>query len=170
MRPNLFSILAASAVGFQAGALFMILVRAPRSEAAPPDKTAAVLYASPPVGGLRPVATVPAYVVDSPSLVLSGMSSRSGSIFAPGETLLVHFTAPPLPRDAWAGVIPSHIDHGDEAVNDQHDVEYEYLEGRTSGTLQLHAPTTPGSYDIRLNSTDAGGIELASVTFEVAGD
>lgn len=168
MRPNLFSILAATAVGFQAGALFMVLVRSPRSEAAPPQSTV-VVQPTDVVGGLRPVPTVPAYVVDAPSLTLSGMSSRSGSMFAPGETIFVHFNAPPLPRDAWAGVIPSQIDHGDESVNDQYDVEYQYLEGRTSGTLELHAPTTPGRYDIRLNSTDAGGVELASVTFEVAG-
>jgi hypothetical protein len=59
------------------------------------------------------------------------------------------------------------VPHGSEATNDQHDVEYRYLSGNTSGTLSFSAPEQPGSYDIRLHDTDGGGTEIASVTFTV---
>ncbi|THB63190.1 MAG: hypothetical protein D6E12_17460 [Desulfovibrio sp.] len=90
--------------------------------------------------------------------------------FAPGELITCYFTAPAdLPQDAWFGLIPSDVPHGDEATNDQHDTWYEYVSGRTEGNIQVYAPDTPGSYDIRLNYSDGGGAELASVTFTVGG-
>ena len=86
----------------------------------------------------------------------------------PGETLRVYFTAPgTLPDNAWIGLIPSKIPHGDEGVNDQHDIAYKYLSGKTSGVMEFQAPDEPGSYDFRLNESDDGGKELASVSFEV---
>ncbi len=88
--------------------------------------------------------------------------------YTPGESITVTFTAPAgLPTSAWVGVIPSSVAHGSEAVNDQNDVSYQYLEGRTSGTLYFTAPTTPGSFDLRMNSSDDSGKELTSVTFTV---
>ena len=88
--------------------------------------------------------------------------------FAPGETITLNFTAAPdLPQNAWVGLIPSATPHGDEAVNDQYDTAYEYVSGRASGQMTFAAPTTPGSYDFRLNYSDTGGAELASVTFMV---
>jgi hypothetical protein len=88
--------------------------------------------------------------------------------FAPGEEILVYFTAPSwYPAGAWVGLIPSEVPHGDEAVNDENDVDYQYLEGQTSGVLTFTAPETPGSYDLRMNDNDQDGKEVASVTFEV---
>jgi len=88
--------------------------------------------------------------------------------FAPGDQVDVRFQAPPgLSERAWAGVIPSDVPHGDEATNDANDVDYRYLEGRTSGVLSFTAPEEPGSYDVRLNTGDSGGVEIASVTFTV---
>lgn len=88
--------------------------------------------------------------------------------FAPGEAITLHFTAPPgLPTNAWIGIIPSDIPHGDESVNDQHDISYKYLDGMTSGTMPFTAPTTPGTYDFRMHDTDSGGVELKSATFTV---
>ena len=88
--------------------------------------------------------------------------------FAPGESAVVHFTAPgSWAADAWIGIIPSNIAHGNEAVNDQHDVSYQYLNKRTSGDLIFAVPTKPGAYDFRLNDTDANGSEAASVSFTV---
>ena len=72
-----------------------------------------------------------------------------------------------LSTSAWAGVVPSDVPHGSESTNDQHDVQYRYLEGKTSGTLSFDAPETPGSYDVRLHDTDGGGTEIASVSFTV---
>jgi Mg-chelatase subunit ChlD len=88
--------------------------------------------------------------------------------YKPGDTITASFEVPEgLPANAWAGVVPSDVPHGSEATNDQHDVEYRYLSGNTSGTLSFSAPEQPGSYDIRLHDTDGGGTEIASVTFTV---
>ncbi|MEW5722996.1 MAG: hypothetical protein AB1896_07815 [Thermodesulfobacteriota bacterium] len=90
------------------------------------------------------------------------------AVSAPGESLKVQFVAPAgLPRDAWVGVIPAEVPHGSESQNDNYDLAYQYLEGRTEGTLVFAAPAKPGKYDFRLNSSDNNGQELASVTFEV---
>jgi hypothetical protein len=78
----------------------------------------------------------------------------------------VRFAAPRYPNDAWIGVIPSEIAHGSEPVNDQHDVSYQYLSGRTSGEMTFAAPQK-GRWDLRLHTTDSGGVETASVSFVV---
>ena len=89
--------------------------------------------------------------------------------FSPGETIRVRYSAPPhLPRTAWIGIIPSHIPHGSEEQNDEHDIEYKYLEGIPASTLVFNAPLEPGSYDFRMHDTDDNGRELWSVTFKVA--
>jgi hypothetical protein len=74
-----------------------------------------------------------------------------------------------LKSNAWIGIVPSQIAHGSEATNDQHDIAYQYLQNRTSGTMNFTAPTTPGSYDIRFHDTDDNGVELAFVSFAVGG-
>lgn len=90
--------------------------------------------------------------------------------FTPGEEIRVHFTAPEgLPDNAWVGIIPSNIPHGNEAVNDQHDITYQYLKGRTSGALIFQAPNQPGNWDLRMHDTDNNGQEIASVSFVVGG-
>jgi hypothetical protein len=86
--------------------------------------------------------------------------------FATGEAMTVHFEVPEgLSSRAWAGIIPSEIPHGDEATNDQHDLSYQYLTRRTEGTLGFSAPSSEGSFDVRLHDSDGGGSEIASVTF-----
>jgi len=90
--------------------------------------------------------------------------------YTPGESIAVMFTAPPgLPSNAWVGIIPSSVPHGSETTNDQNDIAYKYLQGNTSGTLTFTAPTTPGNYDLRLNSSDNNGTELTYVSFTVSG-
>jgi len=112
------------------------------------------------------VASVSFEVVDvMPKLMLERTSFRAG------ETIVVAFTAPAAyPNNAWVGVIPSHVPHGDEAVNDQHDLAWQYLGGQTGGVLEFAAPYEPGSYDLRMHDSDVDGAEVASVTFEVASD
>jgi hypothetical protein len=106
--------------------------------------------------------------------VSAGAPSSSASLklsaysVAPGESIAVTFTAPAeLATNAWIGIIPSWVGHGSEATNDQYDLSYQYLSGKTSGTLYFSAPTTPGSYDFRMHDTDNSGKELTSVTFTV---
>lgn len=89
--------------------------------------------------------------------------------YRPGEQIKVTFTAPATyHRSAWIGIIPSSVPHGSEATNDQHDVAYKYLEGMTSGTFYFTAPSTPGSYDMRMHDTDSNGSEVSSVSFTVS--
>ena len=92
------------------------------------------------------------------------------SSFTPGEIIKVTFVAPAtFPSNAWVGIIPSDVPHGDETVNDKYDIEYNYLSNMTSGSLTFTAPVTPGSYDLRMHDTDDGGVEVTYVTFEVTG-
>ncbi|WP_459925856.1 hypothetical protein, partial [Desulfatiferula olefinivorans] len=89
-------------------------------------------------------------------------------LYSPGEAITVSFNAPNNFADnAWIGIIPSHIQHGSEAVNDSHDLAYQHLKKRTSGTLTFKAPSTEGSYDFRMHDTDSNGREVASVSFTV---
>jgi hypothetical protein len=91
------------------------------------------------------------------------------TVYEPGQTVTVSFKVPEgLSTNAWAGVVPSHVPHGSEATNDQHDLQYRYLSGKTSGTFNFTAPEQSGSYDIRLHDTAGNGNEIASVTFTVS--
>ena len=76
------------------------------------------------------------------------------------------FTAPKLPDDAWIGIVPVEIPHGDEAVNDSHDTSYAHLGGRTNGNITLPNPGL-GTWTLRLHDTDNNGRELTHVVFEV---
>ncbi len=90
--------------------------------------------------------------------------------FMPGEKANVHFTAPStFDGNAWIGIIPSKVPHGSEEENDKHDLAYQYLNKKVSGTLVFNVPTEPGSYDFRMHDTDSDGKEVASVTFTVKG-
>lgn len=90
--------------------------------------------------------------------------------YQPGEKIQVHFKAPAsFPGNAWVGIVPSHVPHGKESVNDQHDLAYQYLSKKTEGTLIFTAPTKPGMYDFRMNDSDGSGKEVAAIQFSVGG-
>ena len=94
--------------------------------------------------------------------------SLEKTTFSPGETIILTFQAPPtLPRNAWIGIVPSHIPHGDESTNDDNDMGYNYISNRATGTMEFTAPDKPGSYDFRMHDTDSSGKELTHITFEV---
>ncbi len=103
------------------------------------------------------------YFAHSQSLKIDNYSVK------PGASISVYFSAPSTFADnAWIGIIPSNIQHGSEAVNDKHDVAYEYLKKRTSGSIRFKAPTKEGNYDFRMHDTDNNGKEVASVSFTVS--
>jgi len=84
--------------------------------------------------------------------------------FATGEKIPVHFTAPDIyPNNSWVGIIPADVEHGSRSVNDQHDVQYLYLSGKTEGVLHFN-PLPAGKWTARLNAFD---IETTSIDFEV---
>ncbi len=90
------------------------------------------------------------------------------TFYAPGEQIRVHFTAPNgLAEDAWIGILPATIPHGNEARNDKHDLAFQYLKGRSTGTLTFIAPSEFGDYDFRMHDTDNSGQEIASISFAV---
>ncbi|MBL6891828.1 MAG: hypothetical protein ISR22_07270 [Candidatus Poseidoniaceae archaeon] len=92
--------------------------------------------------------------------------TTSKSTYTIDEGIDFSFTAPKLPDDAWIGIVPVAIPHGDEAVNDSHDISYEYLRGRTNGDITLPNPGL-GTWTLRLHNTDNNGRELTHVVFEV---
>ncbi|GEM_PF-924809 len=92
--------------------------------------------------------------------------TTSKSTYTIDEGIDFSFAAPKLPNDAWIGIVPVAIPHGDEAVNDSHDTSYEYLGGRTKGDIILPNPGL-GTWTLRLHNTDNNGRELTHVVFEV---
>lgn len=107
--------------------------------------------------------TVVAHDVSDVSLELDKTS------YGPGEEIQVSYTAPDtLPLDAWIGLVPSPIAHGDSGAVDAHDVDFEYLSGVPEGILTLTAPSEPGDYDVRMfDSAVTDGKEITFVTLKV---
>ncbi len=96
-----------------------------------------------------------------------GIELKMGkSSFQSTESIDFTFIVPELPDDAWIGIVPAEIPHGDEAVNDEHDSSYKFLEGRTRGAFSLPSPG-PGQWTLRLHDTDLNGRELAYAAFTV---
>lgn len=116
-------------------------------------------------GGGKELATVSFKVIQADYKAKLQLTKTT---FLPGDNIAVTFeVAQPLPNGAWLGIIPSDIPHGSEQTNDEHDVDYQYVAGKTSGVCQFHAPGQSGSFDFRLNDSDSNGAEIASVTFSV---
>lgn len=89
------------------------------------------------------------------------------SIYSPEELILITYYAPEdIEDDAWIGIIPSEIEHGEESVCDEHDLDYDYIEPG-EGSTDFYAPVEPGSYDIRMFTSDFDGDEIISISFEV---
>ena len=112
---------------------------------------------------------------DEPSISPSEVSDESTSSirleiaksrYFSNEEIVIDFTVPELSHDAWMGIVPAEIPHGDEAVNDEHDVSYKYLQGATIGEFSFPNPGL-GDWTIRLHDKDEGGRELAYVEFNV---
>lgn len=72
-------------------------------------------------------------------------------------------------NSAWIGIIPSNIQHGNEDINDQHDIDYEYLESElNNGEVTLSSSLEKGDYDVRVCDGDGeGAVEIAYISFEV---
>lgn len=86
----------------------------------------------------------------------------------PKGKISVHFVAlDSFAENAWIGIIPSSVPHGSESTNDGHDISFQYISGRTEGTMMFTAPAAPGSYDFRMHDTDSDGTEVTAVTFTV---
>ncbi len=79
----------------------------------------------------------------------------------------VEWTGTPA-DDAWVGIIPADVPHGDEKLNDEYDLEYYYIANVSSGDeITFETYLEPGDYTMRVHDTDSDGIELASYDFKV---
>lgn len=117
---------------------------------------------------VAPPKPVPAPQPDKKTRLKTGTLTLQKDTFIAGERIWIHFSTPEQYSDkAWIGIIPSHIPHGDETLNDNHDLSYKYLNKATAGDLEFSAPGTPGNYDFRMHDTDNNGVEVASVSFTV---
>ncbi len=111
-----------------------------------------------------------AFAVTQPTLEGAKLTIAK-TAFIPGERIVLSFVAPEgLSHKAWIGVVPAEIPHGDETLNDRHDLSYRYLRGRAEGELDFRAPTKGGEYTFRFNSSDSGGEEIASIPFTVSSE
>lgn len=89
--------------------------------------------------------------------------------YAAGEEITVTYDiVETLGDGAWIGIVPSDTAHGSEEDGDAADVDWQYLNGSTSGTMTFSAPTEAGDYDIRAYDSEMeSGIELGYDTFTV---
>lgn len=87
--------------------------------------------------------------------------------YYPGDQIKVMAVATGQKDGAWVGVVPASVPHGKEEENDAHDLCFFYL---NSGKDTLVAPKEVGDYDVRMNSDDSNGVELASRSFKVVTD
>jgi len=98
----------------------------------------------------------------------SGSLQTTKQYFAPGESIDVAFSAPEdLPDDAWIGVIPGEVPHGDADLAERNRISAQSLGGQHAGNLQFAAPGTPGKYSLRMYDTADDGIEIATLSFQV---
>ncbi len=94
------------------------------------------------------------------------MSKKS---YSADEPIVVTVTWKGTPaEDCWVGIIPAEVEHGDEYLNDEHDVDYRYLSGEVSGEeIVFETYLEPGDYTMRVNENDNGGVELGWCEFKV---
>ncbi len=99
----------------------------------------------------------------------NGASLHLKSAFVkPGKRLQVSFTVPTgLPTNAWIGIVPERIAHGEEPLNEQNRLAYQVINRRLNGTLEFNAPEQPGDYSFRFYDRDNQGKEAKSASFKV---
>ncbi len=87
--------------------------------------------------------------------------------FSPDEKFNVKFKASSSYGDnAWVGMIPSTAPHGTANMDDTNDLDYKYLDKKSSGSFVFKAPKNTGMYDIRMYDAEFGK-EVASIALEV---
>lgn len=95
---------------------------------------------------------------EAPALVMER------GVIGAGESFSVEYTIPEVyPNSAWVGIIPADVPHGDNAVNDQHDVQWFYLNEGPRGLLTFRG-LPAGEWSARISVWET---ESASVPFTV---
>ena len=87
--------------------------------------------------------------------------------WSPGEDIEVRFVShKDFSSQAWIGLLPSNIEHGDAKHNDLHDIDWRSIGNTMEGKLVFRAPEQKGQYDFRMHDSYTGR-EVASVSFEI---
>jgi hypothetical protein len=118
----------------------------------------------------KELATISFVVEAIPQQNLPNTITLDKTTYIAGEAIVVKYTSEAgMDKNAWIGIVPSDIEHGLEAINDKHDLSYVYLNGNNNSTLNMVAPTEPGSYDLRMNESASkqGAKELTFITITV---
>ncbi|GGF86058.1 hypothetical protein [Alteromonas lipolytica] len=90
------------------------------------------------------------------------------AFYSPGEPVLISYSVPDTVKDsAYFAIVPSDVPHVDERTVDSHDVSYKKIDRKYQSTLQMSAPSKPGTYDVRFQDNDSNGYELGYVSFTV---
>ncbi len=84
--------------------------------------------------------------------------------YAPGENIVVNFTAPSsFDKTAWIGLVPSIIERDNERMNYNESVIRKEIAGNTSGKITFTAPEMPGVYNLRMYNSTTNGREVENV-------
>ena len=127
-----------------------------------PGKYEARAFHDYPEGGYKVMARY-AFEVEAANSLLT----LEKKTYSPGDEISVWFSVPEDFSDyAWAAIVPATLPHGDEKLNRDNANVFQLLGGQIKGYLKFVAPVEPGSYDIRLH-TSQGGKEVDHVSFTV---
>ena len=86
-------------------------------------------------------------------------------VYAPSEKVTISLLdAGEVPDNAWLGIIPAAIPHGNVTENNRYDRQYRYVRQIVEGQLTFD-PIPEGEWTARLNDSEN---ELASVAFAVS--
>lgn len=87
-----------------------------------------------------------------------------------GDTITVTVTAEGVDDEcnAWVGIVPADVAHGDEDECDKYDLDYYYLNSLENGKAEFAIELEAGKYDIRVLDSDDNGVELGYISFEYA--
>lgn len=103
-----------------------------------------------------------------PEEINATVLSLDKTSFRPGERLCGSFKAPAsFDHDAWFGIVPESVAHGEEDTNQQGRMSFQTVNGRLEGNFEFNAPDRPGSYSVRIHDRDAKGKEVKAVNFTV---
>lgn len=89
--------------------------------------------------------------------------------FAPDEEMAITFSDEGWLKDsdAWVGIVPASTPHGDEETGDEYDYNYFYPTYSENNKDKLAAYGDAGNYELRVYSSDEGGVELCFIPFTV---
>ncbi len=109
------------------------------------------------------------FVVSNSDSITDNKIKLAKNTFKKGEKIALEYEAglEIMDKKPWIGVVPSNIPHVDATLNDQHDIDYKYLDGKNKATVIFDSENyATGKYDFRLNDDNIGK-EVIYISFEI---